>query len=299
MRSRGYVLLIAGLALQIQAPFAVAMDEPEIPQCSQTYGTLALREPDDNRYWWRQYNLENPEALIKLYVNESGCFTLVDRGEGLEMRSDERALADSGELQVDSNIGRGQLVAADFFLIPDLIAKDSDSGGKGFGGLIGGKIGGTVGGLIGGMKTKKLEADTILTLVNARTGVQTATVRGQASKTDISFGGGGLVGAIAGVGGGYADTEIGRVIATAYATAYTELVAKVQSSAGATDNSAPSQSYQMAVDTAMYATASRGTTVRKLRAGMNVYPTGQREGAFMEVKDKFGTTGWVSVEDLK
>jgi hypothetical protein len=287
------------LALQIQAPFAVAMDEPEIPQCSQTYGTLALREPDDNRYWWRQYNLENPEALIKLYVNESGCFTLVDRGEGLEMRSDERALADSGELQVDSNIGRGQLVAADFFLIPDLIAKDSDSGGKGFGGLIGGKIGGTVGGLIGGMKTKKLEADTILTLVNARTGVQTATVRGQASKTDISFGGGGLVGAIAGVGGGYADTEIGRVIATAYATAYTELVAKVQSSAGATDNSAPSQSYQMAVDTAMYATASRGTTVRKLRAGMNVYPTGQREGAFMEVKDKFGTTGWVSVEDLK
>jgi hypothetical protein len=274
-------------------------DEPQIPTCSQTYGTLALREPEQHNYWWREYNLENPEALIKLYVNESGCFTLVDRGEGMDMRRDERSLADSGELQVDSNMGKGQLVSADFFLIPDLIAKDSDSGGSALGGAIGGKIGGSIGGLIGGMKTKNLEADTILTLVNARTGVQTATVRGQASKRDISFGGGGLVGAIAGVGGGYADTEIGRVIATAYATAYTELVEKVKTNESATDTSAPMQAYTMAIDSEMYSTAARGASVRKLRAGMMVYPTGNREGAFMEVKDKFGTLGWVSVEDLQ
>lgn len=296
-------IIVAGVAaitlLGSGAGALAADDEPQIPTCSQTYGTLALREPEQNNYWWRQYDLENPEALIKLYVNESGCFTLVDRGEGLDMRREERDLADSGELQVDSNMGKGQLVSADFFLIPDLVAQDSNSGGSGLGGAIGGRIGGRLGGLVGGLKTKKLEADTILTLVNARTGVQTATVRGQASKRDISFGGGGLVGAIAGVGGGYADTEIGRVIATAYATAYTELVEKVKTSESATDTSAPMQAYQMAIDTEMYKSAARGPSVRKLRAGMMVYPTGNRQGAFMEVKDKFGTLGWVSVEDLK
>lgn len=274
-------------------------EEPSIPSCSESYGTLALREPENNNFWWRQYDLENPEALIKLYVSESGCFTMVDRGEGMDMRRDERDLADSGEMQVDSNFGKGQVVAADFFLIPDLITKDKDSGGRNIGGLVGGRIGGTIGGALGRLKTKKLEADTLLTLINARTSVQTAAARGQAEKTNVSFGGGGLVGGIAALGGGYGDTDIGRVIATAYAIAYTELVDKVKSSGAATDTSAPTQAYQMAVDSAMYASASRGDTVRKLRSGMAVYPTGKREGAFMEVKDKFGTTGWVSVEDLQ
>ena len=294
--------LTASLALLLTAGAApaIAAEEPTIPHCDQPYGALALREPEQHNYWWRQYNLENPEALIKLYVNESGCFTMVDRGEGLAMRRDERALADSGELQVDSNMGRGQMVVADFFLIPDLIAQDSNTGGGGVAGAVAGRFGGKVGGLLGGLKTKNLEADTILTLVNARTGVQTTTARGQAKKRDISFGGGGLVGSIAGIGGGYADTEIGRVVATAYAIAYTELVSKVKASGGAlADNSAPVQAYQMAIATDMYSGPSRGDSVRKLRAGMNVYPTGKREGAFMEVKDKFGTVGWVSVEDLQ
>lgn len=273
-------IVLIGLSAPIQA------DEPAIPHCDKSYGALALREPENQNYWWRQYDLENPEALIKLYVSESGCFTMVDRGDGLDMRRSERDLADTGELQVDSNIGKGQMVAADFFLIPDLITKDSDTGGGGWGGAVGGKIGGTVGGLLGGMKTKKLEADTILTLVNARTGVQQVTTRGKAQKTDISFGAGGLLGSVAGIGGGYADTEIGRVIASAYATAYAEMVAKVQRDGSGIDTSAPTQAYSMAVDSEMYVNPSRGDTVRKLRAGMNVYPTGNREGAFMEVKDK-------------
>jgi len=292
-------LASGSLVLMVFTTPLYAADEPEIPTCEEPYGALALREPENGNYWWRRYDLEDPEALIKLYVNESGCFTLVDRGEGLDMRNEERALADSGELQVSSNMGRGQLLVADFFLIPDLIAQDEDTGGRGIGGAIGSRVGGTIGGLLGGLKTKNLEADTILTLVNARSGVQTATARGKAKKRDISFGAGGLVGGIAALGGGYADTEIGRVIATAYATAYTELVDKVKASGGAAaDTSAPEQAYQIAVDTEMYVGPSRGEAVRKLRSGMNVYPTGNREGAFMEVKDKFEVTGWVSVEDL-
>lgn len=297
--TRTFQIICTVLAGTLSVTAHAKDEEPSIPQCDQAYGSVAITEPSGGGGWWQSYDLENPEALIKYYVTESGCFTLVDRGAGLQMGMNERELNESGGLQTGSNIGGGQLVAADFFLVPDLVADDDDKGGSAIGGVIGSKVGGSLGGLLGGVKTKNLEADTILTLVNARTGVQTVTARGKAQKRDLSFGVGGLLGVGAGVGS-YQDTEIGRVIAIAYATAYTDLVNKVQTSGGAlADAGAPAQSYVIALDTSMYAQAARGETVRALREGMNVYPTGTREGAFMEVKDKFGTTGWVSVEDLQ
>lgn len=280
-------------------PLAAAADaeEPPIPTCAQPYGAVALGEASGGA-WWQSYDLEDPEALIKYYVTESGCFTLVDRGDGLQMGMGERVLGQAGELQTGSNVGSGQLVAADFFLVPDLIGDDEDSGGNQLAGIVGGKISDSIGDVFGGVKTNKLEADTILSLVNARTGVQTATARAKAKQRDLSYDIGGLLGGAMGVGS-YQDTEIGRVIAAAYAKAYTKLVAKVQESGGAlTDTSAPAEAYTIAFDTEMYTGPARGEAVRALRAGTMVYPTGQRDGAFLEAKDKFGTLGWVSVEDL-
>ena len=291
-------LVIAIILLGLPMLAAADVEEPAIPHCDQPYATVALQEASGGG-WWDSYDLENPKALIKFYVNESGCFTLVDRGAGLEMGTNERMLSAGGELQVDSNVGGGQLLAADFFLVPDLITNDEDAGGKRIGGIVGGKIGDSIGGILGDVRTKKLEADTILTLVDARTGVQTVTARGQASKRGMSFDVGGLLGVAGGVSS-YQDTQIGRVIAAGYAAAYTELVNKVRASGGAAASSnAPAQSYIVAFDTDMYATAERGEAIRGLREGTYVYPTGAREGAFLEVKDKFGTTGWVSVEDLQ
>ena len=40
-----------------------------------------MEEPQRN--WWSELKLGSPEALIKVFVNQSGCFTLVDRGAGL------------------------------------------------------------------------------------------------------------------------------------------------------------------------------------------------------------------------
>jgi len=290
---------LAAVTLLMAAPASAKdVEEPAIPHCDKPYGTIALQEAAGGG-WWDNYDLENPEALIKLYVNESGCFTLVDRGAGLEMNTNERMIAESGGMQVGSNVGSGQLLAADFFLVPDLITNDDDSGGRRIGGILGGKIGDSIGGILGDVKTKKLEADTILTLVNARTGVQTATARGKAEKRDVSFDVGGILGVAGGVSS-YQDTQIGRVIAAAYATAYSELIAKVEASGGAIASAdAPVESYLIAIDTDMYKAPARGEAVRGLRQGMFVYPTGNRDGAFLEVKDKFGTTGWVSVEDLQ
>src|ERR1700754_2112714 len=80
-----------------------ARGEQEIPVCSHKLGTLAIVPPD--KEWWRELNLGSPEAIIKIFVQQSGCFTMVNRDRAMQSRSMERALADSGEMQRGSNYG--------------------------------------------------------------------------------------------------------------------------------------------------------------------------------------------------
>lgn len=201
--------------------------EAEIPICQKRLGTVAIVEPDNN--WWQALGLGSPEAVIKMFVMKSGCFGLVDRNKGLASRNIERALADSGELQQNSNIGRGQVKAADYFIVPDIVSKNSDSGGGNIGGALGGFLGGsTFGAIAGGISIKKKEANVLLTLVNARTTEQERMTEGYYRKTDIGFGAGGGAGWWGGFaalgGGGYANTDIGQVIVLAYLKAYRDLV---------------------------------------------------------------------------
>ncbi len=221
-------MLCCGLPAQAQSSARkeqVAKTQ-EIPRCTKRLGTIAIVEPDTN--WWAPLQLGSPEAIIKVFVMKSGCFGLVDRSKGLASRNIERALADSGELQTNSNIGRAQVKAADYFIVPDIISRNANSGGGGFGGVVGGMLGGSLGAAIGGgLSVKKKEANVTLTLVNARTTEQERLVEGFAKKKDLGFGvgaaflGGGFGG---GGGGGYENTEIGQVIVLAYLDAYTNLV---------------------------------------------------------------------------
>ena len=68
---------------------------PQIPTCDKKIGTLAVTEPENN--WWTAYQLDSPEALIKVFVSQSNCFTLLDRGKGLAAAEKERALSANGE----------------------------------------------------------------------------------------------------------------------------------------------------------------------------------------------------------
>ena len=133
--------LLLAAALAGSSSSALAKDEapPAIPTCETKIGTMAVAEPENN--WWTQYNLESPEALIKVYATECKCFTLVDRGKGLDAAKKERALASDGEMRVGSNIGKGQMKAADYVLVPDVANKNANSGGKHFGGALGGLVG--------------------------------------------------------------------------------------------------------------------------------------------------------------
>ena len=209
--------------------------QSQIPVCTKRLGTLAIVEPDNQ--WWRQYNLGSPEAIIKVFVQHSQCFTLVNRGSAMRSRAMERAMADNGELQAGSNVGRGQVKTADYFMQPDIVTANQNSGGGGGGAAIGGLLGhfggwgGTVGALAGGINVKKGEASVTLDLVNARTTEEMALTQGYARKKDVSWGAGGGGGwwdgfAAAGAGG-YQNTEIGQVIVLAYLNAYTKLVTQL------------------------------------------------------------------------
>ncbi|HEY1145087.1 MAG TPA: CsgG/HfaB family protein, partial [Allosphingosinicella sp.] len=122
--------------------------QAQIPVCTKKLGTIAVVEPDNN--WWQGLGLGSPEAIIKVFVMKSGCFGLVDRNKGLASRNIERALADSGELQAQSNIGRGQVKAADYFIVPDIVSRNANSGGGGVGAALGGMLGGGLFGAVAG-----------------------------------------------------------------------------------------------------------------------------------------------------
>ena len=206
----------------------------QIPQCAKPIGVLAIVEPETQ--WWRQLNLGSPEAVIKVFVQNSRCFTIVNRGRSMQSRAMERAMADQGELQQGSNLGKGQVKAADFFLEPNIVTANQNSGGGGIGaaaGALGGLFGGGgrfVGGIVGGINVKKGEANVTLSVVNART-TEEYVVEGYARKKDISWGaggGGGWWGGFAAAGAsGYQNTEIGQIIVLAYLDAYTKLVGQL------------------------------------------------------------------------
>jgi curli biogenesis system outer membrane secretion channel CsgG len=207
----------------------------EIPVCTHKIGTLAIVEPESQ--WWRQLNLGSPEAILRVFVQKSGCFALVNRGRSMQSRAMERALAESGELRQGSQMGAGQVKAADYFLEPNIISSNSNSGGGGIGaaaGALGGLFGGAgrvVGGLAGGINVKKGEANVTLSIVNARTTEEEALTEGYFRKRDLSWAGGGGAGwwggfAAAGASG-YQNTEIGQIIVLAYLDAYKKLVTQL------------------------------------------------------------------------
>lgn len=237
-------LLLAAATLTLGATPALAQSSgkkaeqrgiQDIPHCTRSLGTIAIVEPDNQ--WWREFNLGSPESVLRVFVQESGCFRIVNRGRAMQSRAMERALADQGELQSGSNLGRGQVKAADYFIQPDLVSGNRDSGGGGVGGALGGLLGrgrgilGGVGAIAGGINIKKKEASVTLSVVDARTTEEVALTQGYYRKTDLGFGGGaasGWWGGFAAVGGaGYQNTDIGQVIVLAYLDAYTKLVTQL------------------------------------------------------------------------
>lgn len=274
---------------------------PELPRCDRPLGTAAVQEPENR--WWTELKLSSPESLLKLFASRSNCLRIVDRNGGLAMRNTEAALGASGDLRRGSNIGRGQVASADYFIIPDIANSDSNSGGAAIGAIAGSFLPGGFGSLAAGLRTKKSQAQALITLVDARTTEQLYVAEGVAQKTDISFGGGGggfgTTGFLGAAGGGYADTEIGKVISAAYFNAFVDLVHYMQAgqvpTGGQASANAGIQAYSVKSNLVLRKTPSpQAGQVRSFTAGDLVYPTGQKNGIWWEVDDENGNRGWVS-----
>jgi curli biogenesis system outer membrane secretion channel CsgG len=200
----------------------------KLERCDQSLGTLAVVE-DQTAPWYyqltREYKLTSTVPLIRLLVQQSNCFVVVERGRAFSQMQGERALQQSGELRQGSNFGQGQVVAADYSLNPMITFSQRDTKGAGAAlGFI--PYAGAFGALAGGLRTS--EASTTLTLVDNRSGVQLASAEGAASNTDFNLFGGGFGGGGGGGLGGYTNTPEGKVLAGAFADAYNRLVQSVR-----------------------------------------------------------------------
>jgi curli biogenesis system outer membrane secretion channel CsgG len=204
----------------------------------------------------------------------------------------ERALAENGELQSDSNIGKGQLVAADFLLTPEVSFNENNSGGVGaaigsiassfFG--VGGNIAGA---LAGGVKFK--QAQTTLMLADARSGIQIAAAEGNVEKTDWGIGGV-IGGSKVGVGAGaYTNTAEGKVIAAALLNNYNNIVQSIKSKPDLIAAKTPEPSKQNAKNSVQ---ASAG-----INSGDVIKPKINGVKVFSEANDKSKIIGKLTKQD--
>ena len=198
--------------------------EKRLSQCRKTFGSVSIVEPDDLSPW-RDMGLSLPTRILKVSVNDSKCFTLVDRGAGLAASQLERSLAASGQLQQGQNIGGGQLRAADFVLVPDLISQNANAGGS-KAGIKGSSVMGFGGGA--SRNTQKKSAEVVLSLVDVRTSEQVFSVSANAEISDKAwnaFIGGSSHGVQGEAGvGAWTNTEIGLVVKNAYQNAFEQMI---------------------------------------------------------------------------
>ncbi|MDO7840964.1 CsgG/HfaB family protein [Sphingomonas immobilis] len=272
----------------------------DVPKCPTKHGTISIVDGDDPS-GWTQYSLAAPSKLLKVLVQRSGCFNLVDRGSGLQAAQLERNIGGNLGLQRGANVGQGQIKQADYVLQAEVQAANGNASGSGIGAGVGGIIGGPFGGLIGGIRSRKQEANVVLSITNVRTTETLATEDGYAAKNSISFGGGGGVfGGMAGggvVGGGYDNTDIGRIVTLAFIQAYAKLVdglGYVRAGDTGTAEAAPKKTYTTMGPVAMRVTpTATGKVVRTLPPGSILYLSGEKQGMWWQVADENDNTGWV------
>lgn len=200
----------------------------QLEHCDETLGTLAVHE-DQTQDWWHYYTRNYPQLgstvpVLRLMIQQSNCFVVVDRGRAMENMKQERELQKSGEMRQGSNFGKGQMVAADYTMDPSI--QFSEKGTSGMGGAIGSLVPGigglAIGAVAGGLKSN--EASTTLLLIDNRSGVQISGSVGSAKNFDFSAFGGVFGGLVSGAGGGFSNTPEGKVITAAFADSYNQMV---------------------------------------------------------------------------
>ena len=197
----------------------------QLESCDKPVGTLTVFE-DTSLPWWNHYRRYYPKLgstipVVRMMIQQSNCFVLVERGRAMKSMQRERELMRSGDLRSNSNIGKGQMVAADYTLSPSVTFEQSNMG----------KVAGAArrflpNSLFGGgsVGANSNEASTTLLLVDNRSGVQVSSSVGSAKNYDFSVYGFSVNGKGWGSASGFAKTPEGKVIIAAFADSYNQMV---------------------------------------------------------------------------
>jgi len=197
----------------------------QLERCDESLGTMAVVE-DQTAPWYHQlsqYKLGSTVPVLRMMIQQSNCFVVVERGAAMRNMMQERALSESGEMREGSSFQKGQLVAADYTMSPTITfsQKGTSGAGGGLGGLFGG-VGRAVGMVAGGIKAN--ESSTTLLMIDNRSGVQLAAAEGSAKNYDFSLFGGIFGAGGGGAAGGYTDTPEGKILTAAFMDSYNKLV---------------------------------------------------------------------------
>lgn len=199
----------------------------QLERCSESLGTLGVVE-DQNATWYqylRNYKLGSTVPVLRLMIQQSNCFVIVERGAAMHNMNVERNLQRSGEMRAGSSMGPGQMVAADYTMSPSITFSQNTGGvGGGLGGLS--RSLGVFGAIAGGMKQN--EASTTLIMIDNRSGVQLAAAEGSAKNMDFNLFGSAFGWAGGGAAGGYSNTPEGKIIIAAFTDSYNQLVKSVR-----------------------------------------------------------------------
>ena len=301
--------LVAALPLMLSAGSALAATPP-IEKCGHKLGVLAVTEPNGGWGYLSSYQLGSPAQLIRMMVQDSGCFDVVERGVAMANIREERSLAEAGEMRGESNIGKGQMQAADFVMTPAVQIAANNTGGVG-GALVGGALSHFgLGGLTGGLKFK--EASTSLIIADVRSSLQVASAEGKATKTDFDIGGWGWTGAAFGAANGYTNTPEGKVIAASLLDNWNNIVRTIRdnpslikthsesgdvNAANSTRAGAPQKAGEVLMarinNVKVYAGPSKDSkVVATLSKSDELIASGDQKNGFVQV-DSANFSGWV------
>jgi hypothetical protein len=205
--------------------------DSSLERCDQTLGTVAI---DDGREadWYGRFGsstqVTSIEPLLRLAVQQSNCFVITAIGN---QRSDARLSRiteiqrSSGEYRAGSKQQKGQRVAADYYLEPQIIINDSAIGGVGatLGGLIGNRA---VGALAGGLQSKA--SVVTLSLFDIRSAVQISASEGSSTATNYGAALGAFGGGAAGGLAGFSKTPEGKATVAAFIDAWNKMVVSLK-----------------------------------------------------------------------
>ena len=169
---------------------------------------------------------ESPLPLVRVMMQQSGCFRIVDRNAGLKATVQEQELKDQGVLRKDGGVQKGRGIVAQYSVVPSLTFSERDAGRQ-IGGILAmipflSQFAGAA------EHVRFKEAQVVLLLTDNETTEQLSSATGAARSTDLGLGG--LVGGGAGgLGGlGWSNTNEAKVISAAFLDAHNKLVSQVQ-----------------------------------------------------------------------